>query len=66
MLELPILLEGNLFFYLIKIRLIYSIFYKKTGGAWNKGRILGVVISMIAILANSGIFFKNIYKSYVK
>lgn len=45
---------------------MYSMFYKKNGGAWNKGRIIGVVICMLSIIGNAAIFFKNLYKGYSK
>lgn len=44
-------------------RIIYSFFYKKEKGALNKGRILGSILSLLAIFVNSGIFFTNFFKS---
>ena len=44
-------------------RALYSFSYKKKKGALNKGRILGVVLSMSAIWINCGIFFYNFWKN---
>jgi hypothetical protein len=47
-------------------RLLYSIFYKKKGGAWNKARILGAAICFVALLTNTSLFSWNFFKSLSK
>ena len=53
--------EGDFMFI---VRLLYSIFYKKKGGALNKGRIAGVAITYIGFLGAIGVFTVNFYKNY--
>jgi len=52
-LVLDILLDGTDYFYL---RLIYSIFYKKSKGALNPGRIAGIAICYLSTFAAIGAF----------
>jgi hypothetical protein len=42
--------------------MLYSTFYKKKGGALNKGRIAGVAISYIGLLGVIGVFGYNFWK----
>ena len=47
-------------------RLLYGIFYKKQGGALNKVRMVGALLCLAALLANTGIFSVNFFKSLGK
>jgi len=42
---------------------LYSFFYKREGGALNKGRMVGALVSFVCVLASSGVFFWNFYKN---
>ncbi len=46
---------GRYFYRFIK-RLLYSLFYKKKGGALNKLRMAGAIVCFVSLLASSGVF----------
>ena len=43
---------------------MYSYFYKKKGGAFNKGRMAGMMIATLVCFVNTGIFLTKLYKQY--
>lgn len=54
-------LEGN---FLLILRLLYSLFYKKEGGALNKLRMVGALIGLVSLVASTGVFAWNFYKNF--
>lgn len=45
-------------------RLLYATFYKRPGGALNKGRMAGAIICFFSLLTSTAYFGWNFYKNY--